>query len=118
MSAYHPNLPHGAGLILISLGYYGKLIEKGASPERFINMAKALGYDKGDAAKPEDFLEALAELQKKCKVDTLKTSDFGIKRDEFPMFANNARETMGNLFDVTPVELTHDDCVAIFESTK
>ena len=42
MSAYHPNLPHGAGLIMISLAYYQHFVDAGCCPERFIRMAQAL----------------------------------------------------------------------------
>lgn len=43
MSAMHPNMPHGAGLIWMHLGYYKYLVEKHACDERFLHMAKALG---------------------------------------------------------------------------
>lgn len=59
MSAFHPELPHGAGLIMISYAYYEKMIEKNVRPERFVDMAIALG--KTDAKHPEDFLVALKD---------------------------------------------------------
>ena len=66
LSALHTELPHGAGLILLSLHYFGKMIEKGASLERFVTMAKCLGHP--CAERPEDFLVALANLEKACGV--------------------------------------------------
>ena len=42
MSAYHPDLPHGAGLIMISLAYYQHFVDAGCCPERFARMAQAL----------------------------------------------------------------------------
>lgn len=75
MSAFHPTLPHGAGLIMISNEFYRFFIEKHACDERFIKMAKAMGIK--DADKPEDFLTALYELQKACGVDNLRMSDYG-----------------------------------------
>ena len=115
MSAYHPNLPHGAGLIMISKAFYEFFIEKHACDERFIQMAQAMGMK--DANKPEDFITALVNLQKECGVDQLKMSDYGITPDEFDTLATNARETMGGLFAANPCEMTHEDCVSVFEKS-
>ena len=79
MSAFHPSLPHGAGLIMISNEFYRFFIDKHACDERFIKMAKAMGVK--DADKPEDFLTALYELQKACGVENLKMSDYGLTQD-------------------------------------
>lgn len=113
MSAYHYDLPHGAGLIMISIEFNRFLIEKHACDGQFIKMARAMGMK--DASKPEDFLTALAELQKACGVDNLKMSDYGIQIEECDTLARNARETMGMLFDCNPCEMTHEDCVGIFK---
>ncbi|HBM80706.1 MAG TPA: alcohol dehydrogenase, partial [Clostridiaceae bacterium] len=43
LSAYHPNLPHGAGLIMLSESYYTFFASK--IPEKFITMAKVMGVD-------------------------------------------------------------------------
>lgn len=115
MSAYHHELPHGAGLIMISLAYFTHFIEKHACDERFVRMAKALGKD--DAAKPMDFIIALAELQEQCGVANLKMSDYGIQPDEFMTLAQNARTTMGGLFASDRVPLTDAECAAIFEKS-
>lgn len=113
MSAYHQQLPHGAGLIMISKAFYEFFIEKHACDERFIKMAQALGMQ--DASKPRDFITALVKLQEDCGVADLKMSDYGITRDELDTLARNARETMGGLFAANPCEMTHADCVQIFE---
>lgn len=115
MSAYHPALPHGAGLILISKAFYEFFIENHACDERFIRMARALGMK--DASRPEDFITALVKLQQQCGVDGLKMSDYGFTRDEFETLAKNARETMGGLFLANPSEMTQEDCVKIFEKS-
>jgi len=75
MSAYHPDLPHGAGLIMISKAFYEFFIEKHACDDRFIRMARALGMK--DASKPEDFISMLVKLQRDCGVADLKMSDYG-----------------------------------------
>jgi alcohol dehydrogenase len=50
MSAYHQELPHGAGLIMISKAYFTHLIEKHVCDDRFVQMAKAMGME--DAKEP------------------------------------------------------------------
>ncbi|MDY4171746.1 MAG: iron-containing alcohol dehydrogenase, partial [Evtepia sp.] len=90
LSAYHHEIAHGAGLIMISRAYYTYFVEH--CPElhdRFIDMAKAMG--KTDAKEPMDFVTALVDLQKACGVEDLKMSDYGITPEEFPKFVANAR---------------------------
>ncbi len=113
MSAYHHGLPHGAGLIMISNEFYRFFVERHACDGQFVKMARAMGM--AGASKPEDFLTALAGLQRACGVDDLKMSDYGISRDECMTLARNARETMGGLYAANPCELSDEDCAAIFE---
>lgn len=115
MSAFHPTLPHGAGLIMISNEFYRFFIEKHACDERFIKMAKAMGIK--DADKPEDFLTALYELQKACGVDNLRMSDYGFTQDEFMQLAVNARETNPGLYAANPCELTDEDAAEIYRKS-
>lgn len=115
MSAYHPELPHGAGLIMVSLSYYTHFAQSGVCDERMVEMARALG--KKDAAKPMDFVEALAQLQKDCHVDTLRMSDYGLREDALEQYADNARETMGGLFEEDPAPLSREDCIKILKES-
>lgn len=115
MSAYHPELPHGAGLIMISKAFYVFFIEKHACDERFVRMARALGMKEAD--KPEDFITMLVNLQKACGVDGLKMSDYGITPEEFDKIAENARVTMGGLFTANPAEMTHEDVVNVLKKS-
>lgn len=115
MSAYHQELPHGAGLIMISAAYYQHFVDCHVCDERFVTMARALG--KEDAASPQDFVDMLVQLQKDCGVFDLKMSDFDIQEDELDTLAKNARETMGGLFTADPCELSHKDCVAIYQKS-
>lgn len=112
MSAYHPELPHGAGLIMISKAFNEFFIEKHACDKRFIRMAQVLGMK--DAKKPEDFITMLVKLQEDCGVADLKMSDYGFDPSEFDTLARNARETMGGLFTANPCEMSHEECVEIF----
>lgn len=113
MSAYHHNLPHGAGLIMISKAFAEFFIEKHACDEQFIKMARVMGIPNAD--KPVDFIAALVQLQKDCGVADLKMSDYGITPDEFMTLAINARETMGGLFLANPCPMSDAECAGIFE---
>lgn len=111
LSAYHPELPHGAGLIMISEAYYRFFMDK--VPDRFIKMAKALGNQ--NAVEPIDFVNTLLKLQKDCGVDELKLSDYGIQKDNLEMYAKNAMDTMGGLFELDPYKLTLSEATSILE---
>ena len=113
MSAYHPDLPHGAGLIMISVEFARYFIERHACDEQFVKMARAMGMPEADKA--EDFLTALVQLQKDCGVADLKMSDYGFAKDECMTLAVNARETMGGLFLANPCEMSDEECAGIFE---
>lgn len=115
MSAYHPELPHGAGLIMISKEYFTFFAKKQVCNARMIDMAKAMG--KENANDPMDFVEALVDLQKACNVHELKMSDYGINKEEIPTLAKNAYETMGGLFEVDPAPVSLEDCIAIYEAS-
>ena len=115
MSAYHPSLPHGAGLIMISVEFARFFIGHHACDAQFIKMARAMGLP--DADKPEDFLTALVQLQEACGVADLKMSDYGFAKDEAMTLAVNARETMGGLFLANPCPLSDEECAGIFEKS-
>ena len=115
LSAYHPNLPHGAGLIMLSRAYFGNVIAHHACDERFIRMAKAMGMESAD--KPEDFLTVLQKLLEDCGVADLKMSDYGITPDEFPKMADNAMGPMGGLFACDRVALTKEDVIGIYQKS-
>ena len=115
LSAYHPQMPHGAGLIMISLAYYTHFAEIGACDERMVQMAKALG--KEDAKEPMDFVVRLAQLQQECHVDGLKMSEYGVDAENLKKYAVKARETMGGLFEVDPAPLTDADSEKILRQS-
>jgi len=118
MSAFHPELPHGAGLIIISLAYFSFFAEY--APAKFALMAKAMGKNVDavpEAKQPLLFIEALKELQEKCGVNNLKMSDYGIKETEFDTLAENAVKTMGGLFNFDPGKLTHNNIVKIYKDS-
>ena len=115
LSAYHPALPHGAGLIMISAAYYENFAKKEECAERMVQMAKALGDE--DAREPMDFVKRLRALQKACGVDDLKMSEYGVDGNDLLKYAVKARDTMGGLFEVDPVLVTEEDCVWILKES-
>jgi alcohol dehydrogenase len=115
MSAYHQELPHGAGLIMISKAYYTHFINAHACDDRFIKMAKVMGIK--NASDPNDFITALMKLQNDCGVADLKMSDYNIETDEFDTLATNAKESMGALFECDRIKLSHDDVVNIYKNS-
>lgn len=115
LSAYHQKLPHGAGLIMISLAYHRHFVEAHACDDLYIKMAKAMG--KADADKAEDFLDLLLRLQKDCGVDELKMSDYGVDPNNLEKYAANAREAMGRLFACDPAPLSDEDVVKIYRQS-
>ena len=115
MSAFHQELPHGAGLIMISKAYFTHLIDKHVCDDRFVRMAKAMGME--DAKEPMDFITMLAKLQEDCGVSDIKMSDYGIKPDEFETMAKNAKDTMGFLFMCDRSEISVEESAAIYEES-
>lgn len=115
MSAYHHNLPHGAGLIIISKAFYQFFIDRHACDEQFIKMARVMGIP--DATRPQDFITALTALQEACGVADLKMSDYGFKPQESMTLAIGARTMQGGLFLANPCELNDEDCASIFDKS-
>ncbi|WP_283608264.1 iron-containing alcohol dehydrogenase [Faecalispora anaeroviscerum] len=115
LSAFHHELPHGAGLIMISKAYYTHFANTHACDERMISMAKALG--KTDASSAMDFMVALCNLQSACGVADLKMSDYGIDGANLEKYADNARKTMGGLFAVDPAPLSQEDSIRILQES-
>lgn len=113
MSALHPALPHGAGLIMISLEYFKAFAD--VCGDRFVDMARALG--KKDATDPMDFVAALAALQTACGVDDLKMSEYGFTGEDFGKYVDNAMETMGDLFRADRKMLSRDEIIAIYQKS-
>jgi len=112
LSALHPSLPHGAGLIMLSQSYFSFFADK--VPERFIQMAEAMGKMEHTKS-AHSFIKALHEMQQRCNVADLKMSAYGIRKEEIPALAKNAHDTMGGLFTVDRYKLSPADTIAIME---
>lgn len=110
MSAHYPELPHGAGLIMLSVAYFTAFA--GSCGERYMHMASAMTGTK--SKEPMDFVKALASMQQSCGVGTVKMSAWNIKKTDLPGFVQNARSTMGGLFSCDPRALTDEEVLEIY----
>lgn len=107
IGGFHPNIPHGAALIMISKAWFKFYALR--APKQFAALAKAAGQS--------DFLGALDKLQRDCGVDELKMSDYGMTRDELPAINDNAWETMGGLFEFDRVKMDREESLSILEDS-
>jgi len=116
LSACFPNVPHGAGLTMLSVAYFSCLAER--NPHRFPDLARAMG-EKIDGlpkkAQAMAFIRGLKKLIRKVGLEEHKLSQFGVRREDLRTLAENSFHTMGKLFELTPVRLTVDDATAIYE---
>ncbi len=116
VSAYYPEVPHGAGLTALSVAYFSWVAEK--NPARFSDMAAAMGEDvQGlpEEKKAFAFIEGLKKLIKNAGLEKDTLAAFGVRKEDFPKLAENAYYTMGGLFDETPAKMEKEDVVEIFE---
>lgn len=113
ISGLFPKVPHGAGLIAISLAYF-RTFEKDV-PELYAEMANAM-LERTDCTSG-DFIKALARTQQYCKVDDLKMSGWGIKEDDIPRFLENARTNSKRSFTLDPRPLTDNDILNIYRES-
>jgi len=118
LSAFHPDMPHGAGLVMLSKAYFGFLAACGE--ERLQDLALAMGDTLAEEIDEEvsgvAFLDALDKLITEVGLAEEKLSAYGVAREEIPSLAENALTTMGALFDITPVPMSQDDVIAIYEA--
>lgn len=118
LSAFHPDMPHGAGLVMLSKAYFGFLAAHGE--ERLQDLALAMGDTLEEEIDEEvsgvAFLDALDQLITDAGLADEKLSNYGVTREEIPSLAENALTTMGALFDITPVSMSQDDVIAIYEA--
>jgi alcohol dehydrogenase len=117
LSAYYPDVAHGAGLTMLSVAYFNHLAQK--SPARFADMARAMGQNVDalpEQQRPAAFIRALEKLIADIGLKQEKLSDYGVKPEDLDKLARNSFETMGKLYELTPVKMTVEDVAAIFEN--
>lgn len=113
LSAYHQQLEHGAGLIMLSKAYFGYFAEHHVCDERLVKLAQTLGMRY--ARHPSDIVKALGKLQKDCGVADIKMSDYGITPGEFEKFSKNAHSAMARLFKNDRAELDDAAVISIYQ---
>lgn len=112
LSAFYPELPHGAGLVALSVPYFSYLLKKNRAKvtERYLHIARAMGRQ-GD--NPELFIDALKDLIAAVGLDNLKLSEWGIKKEEAEKLAANSFDAMGFLYKLDPVDLNQTDATCV-----
>jgi len=112
LSAFYPDLPHGAGLAALSVPYYNHLLKKNGDrvAERYMDMAQAMG--EGGTC-PEDFPAALSKLIKAVGLSELKLSDWGISKKEAEKLAESSFSAMSGLPDFDTIRLDRQDAACI-----
>ena len=118
LSAYHPELAHGAGLTLLSVAYFSFFLGK-IPGHLYESMARAMGENVDaltESERPAAFITALKKLIAGCGLDDLRMSDYGVRREEIPTLAQNARDTMGGLFEVDRHKLSPRETELILEN--
>ena len=115
MSAYYRNLPHGAGLIIISIEYARFFLNNHACDDAFIKMARVMGYP--NTNDPSDFIKALEKLIVSCGVQSIKMSDYGIKKSDLVSFIKKARAVAPAGFEVTPCDLNDADALELLNKS-
>ena len=101
---------------MLSVAYFSYLAER--NPNRFPDLARAMGEKLDGLSKKEQamaFIAGLKKLIRKVGLKEHKLSDFGIRPGDLRKLAENSFHTMGKLFELTPVKLTVDDATAIYE---
>ncbi len=109
LSAFYPEIAHGQGLIAIGPAFFEYIAPQVEG--RLITISKILGAGKTATG----FVHALVRLIKLLNLPKLNLKDLGVEKDKIPEMAENAFYTMGKLFEVTPVKLTKEDVIKIYE---
>lgn len=112
LSALYPKLPHGAGLVALSVSYFSYLLKKDREKVavRYMEMARAMG-EKGNS--PEEFVQALKKLIENIGLGELKLSDWGIKKEDAEKLADISFDAPGSLYNLDPVCLSRGDAACI-----
>lgn len=115
LSAFHRNLPHGAGLALISKEFARFFINKHVCDEKYIKMARAMGFS--NSVDPYDYLIALDTLMSNIGLNDIKMSDYGIAKEELIEIPQVAKKLQGGGFEVLPCEMTDNDVFDILNKS-
>ena len=113
LGSAHPELVHGAGLIMISHEYFDFFAQARCCEGQMAKMARAMGVE--GATGGADFIAALDKLIADVNCANLKMSDYGITREELPGVVKKYHEVWGGNNEADPVRLTDEDVLGMFE---
>jgi alcohol dehydrogenase len=111
LSAYHPELPHGAGLAFLAEDYFKFFLT--ICPDRLANLAFACGMER----RPEDFITFLKLLKKQCRINLSSFSKYGLNRSMIINYAKNAMDVMGGLYQKDRKQLDLVETVMILTAS-
>lgn len=114
MGSFHPNLVHGAGLIMICHSYFKFFADRQAAEEPMIKMARAMGV--ANPTSGQDFIKALDALLQSLDADQLKMSAAGISREELAKYPKKVHEVIGGDIHADPLPLSDQDYLAIYQA--
>jgi alcohol dehydrogenase len=117
ISAYHPDIPHGAGLTATSVAYFTFLAKLNVG--RLSDIASKMGDDVDgipESDKPLAFVSALKKLIDNVGLAEANLCNLGVTKEEASAIAQNSMDTVGGLYRVTPVKITKEEVIKIFES--
>ena len=114
MGSFHPDLVHGAGLIMTAHAYYDFFAQRKAAEEPMIKMAKAMGVETPTSGK--DFIKALDALIAAVGCADLKMSDAGITEDELELYPAKLHEVLGGDTSADPLPLSDGDYLEIYRN--
>lgn len=115
MGSSHPDLVHGAGLIMISHAYFSFFADRKAAEVPMMKMAKAMGVEHPTSG--QDFIKALDNLIASVGCQDLKMSDCGITREELKTWPARIHEVLGGDITADPLPLSDADYLQIYEQS-
>ncbi|NLD46910.1 MAG: iron-containing alcohol dehydrogenase [Clostridiaceae bacterium] len=115
LSGYYPQIPHGAGLIMISKAFFTHFVKEHVCDDRFIRLAKVMGME--DANDPMDFITMLEKLKEDCGVADLKMADYGVDPEKFDEIAAHAKYIETGLLEIDRKVLTVEECADIYKNS-
>jgi alcohol dehydrogenase len=108
LSAYHQNLPHGAGLAFLCEDYFNHFLT--VCPDRIKELSAAAG----SYAAPEGFIEFLHNLKTACFLANIDYKRYGLNKNMIINYTKNAIDVMGGLFKFDRKPLDFKDVMKIY----
>lgn len=99
LCAFHPELPHGAALVLLSGPFFERVARQ--QPERCVRPASAMGVDVTEtlpARRPALFVQRLREFIRTVGLADVRAATYGLTPDMAPALAVNALRVLEGAF--------------------